>query len=482
MLFCQPQHSLPDIFVWMIASGKRMAYHRVSARDLIYSPTEAESGVQCGRMQTVVMKLPGKQTNTPASWCVPAKLTLYLWLGVLGHKQHFYAGLPRGFDMSSELRNAERVNALAPANIHYVDKHVFQLRAHIYQARSLIGSDASGLSDPFACVYITEFCRQTQVIEETLSPTWDELLVFDDVLVYGAAEEIRRDPPTIVVEIYDRDNVGKSEFIGRTIGRPRVKLRDEAYIIPTLEWFDIVRGPDGAGELLAAFELLEVGAENMPRLTEPKPLLASVQAEVKRKTRKELAETCAILPVPRDVRPNLARFRVEVLFWGLRDLKRVHFMSVDKPRIDVECSGTILNSSIIQNAKRNPNFANMVKFFDLELPVEENYAPPITIRCVDCRSFGRYTLVGTHQITSIHKYMHRPQPRDEFRSPEMGRGAQIVLTSPVREQEHAAAAAAAISAATGGNGNGRMPGKGRQSSCENLTFYGAACVGKRWVF
>lgn len=434
-------------------------------------------------MQTVIMKLPGKATSTAASWCVQAKLSLYLWLGVLGHKQHFFAGLPRGFDMSTELRNAERVGALAPSNVHYVEKHVFQLRAHIYQARSLIGSDASGLSDPYACVYITEFCKQTQVIEETLSPTWDELLVFDDVLVYGAKEEIRRDPPTIVVEIYDQDKVGKSEFIGRTIGRPRVKLCDDPYIIPTLEWFDIVRGADGAGELLAAFELLELGAENMPKLTEPKVTPISVEAttvEVVRPSRGAAAQKCSILPVPRDVRPNLARFRVEVLFWGLRDLKRVHFMSVDKPRIDVECSGTILNSSIVQNAKRNPNFSSMLKFFDLELPVEENYAPPITIRCVDCRSFGRYTLVGTHQITSIHKYMHRPQPREEFKSYQTA-GGQIVLTSPVREQEQAAAAAAAAAAggeANGGKGATSAANRGRQSSCENLTLYGAACVGK----
>lgn len=116
-------------------------------------------------MQTVVLKLPGKHgaANTPASWCVPAKLTLYLWLGVLADKRHFFAGLPRGFEMSTELRNADRVGALAPANVHYVEKHVFQLRAHIYQARSLIGSDASGLSDPYACVCITEFCKTTQV-------------------------------------------------------------------------------------------------------------------------------------------------------------------------------------------------------------------------------------------------------------------------------------------------------------------------------
>lgn len=149
---------------------------------------------------------------------------------------------------------------------------MFQLRAHIYQARSLIGSDASGLSDPYATVYITEFSKTTQVIEETLSPTWDELLVFEEVLVFGARDEIRRDPPTIVIEIFDQDKVGKSEFIGRAVARPRVMLSGDHYSVPSLEWFDIIRGSDAAGELLAAFELLELGAEHMPKLTDPKPV------------------------------------------------------------------------------------------------------------------------------------------------------------------------------------------------------------------
>lgn len=172
-----------------------------------------------------------------------------------------------------------------------------------------------------------------------------------------------------------------------------------------------------------------------------------------------------IYPVPRDVRPNLARFRIEVLFWGLRDLKRVHFMNVNKPRIDVECSGTILSSSIIQNAKKNPNFPNMLKFFDLELPVEEMYAPPITIRCVDCRSFGRYTLVGTHQITSIHKYMHRNPPRESMSK----QNGHIVLSSPNEKPQDDNLSMTV---------EGSKLSKTSSSSCENLTIYGAACVSK----
>ena len=101
-------------------------------------------------------------------------------------------------------------------------------------------------------------------------------------------------------------------------------------------------------------------------------------------------------------------FRIEVLFWGLRDLKRIHLLTVDKPRVDVECAGHILYSSVIANAKKNPNFNTPIKFLELELPEQELYRPPLTIRAVDCRSFGRYTLVGTHTINSIHKYMYYP--------------------------------------------------------------------------
>ena len=55
---------------------------------------------------------------------------------------------------------------------------------------------------------------------------------------------------------------GDSEFIGRALARPLVKLAHEKYekplFPPALEWFEIMRGEERAGELLAAFELLQV--------------------------------------------------------------------------------------------------------------------------------------------------------------------------------------------------------------------------------
>ena len=68
----------------------------------------------------------------------------------------------------------------------------------------------------------------------------------------------------------------------------------------------------------------------------------------------------------------------------------------------------VLQSTVIQDANKNPNFAQNVKFLDVELPEQEMYCPPLSIRVVDCRSFGRFTLVGNHTSPSIHKYLYHP--------------------------------------------------------------------------
>ncbi|XP_042243483.1 otoferlin-like isoform X3 [Homarus americanus] len=393
-----PQHSLPDVFLWMISGGKRVAYQRLPARCLLYSPVDEERGKHCGVTQTVFLKLPGRKSSGPGGWSIQAKLNVYMWLGLMKHKKNLVPGIPKGYELSYEIRNIERSLTLPPVSLHYTQKQTFQLRAHMYQARSLIASDNSGLSDPFARVIIGEHCRITQVIDETLSPTWDEMLVLDDILVYGTKEEIKEEPPMVVIEIFDQDNVGKSEFIGRTLARPHVKLREELYERPHLEWHDLFRGTDHAGELLATFELLqfqdgEEGGDVVP---------------VPQAKEHHGGDAGPILPVPRGIRPTLAKYRLEVLFWGLRDLKRIHLLTVDRPRVDVEVAGHIIQSAVLISARKNPNFTNPVKYIDLELPEQELYCPPITIRVVDCRSFGRFTLVGTHIISSLHRYMWTP--------------------------------------------------------------------------
>lgn len=56
---------------------------------------------------------------------------------------------------------------------------------------------------------------------------------------------------------------------------------------------------------------------------------------------------------------------VQVLFWGLRELKRVQLFEVERPKVKVECAGRQLESEEIENYKTNPNFKEIVRHIDV---------------------------------------------------------------------------------------------------------------------
>ncbi|MEE6477252.1 hypothetical protein FKM82_011430 [Ascaphus truei] len=393
----EPQHSIPDIFIWMMSNNKRIAYARIPSKDILYSIVDEETGKDCGKVKSVFLKLPGKRGFGPAGWTVQAKMEVYLWLGLNKQRKDFLCGLPCGFEENKAVKGPG-LQSFPPISLSYTKKQVFQLRAHMYQARSLFAADSSGLSDPFARVFFNTQSQCTEVLNETLCPTWDQLLVFDNVELYGEANEMRDDPPIIVIEVYDQDTVGKADFMGRTFAKPVVKMSDERYspprFPPQLEYYQIYRGNSTAGDLLAAFELLQIGPagkSDLPAIDAPTDL-----------------DRGPILPVPLGIRPVLSKYRVEILFWGLRDLKRVNLAQVDRPRVDIECAGKGVQSALIQNYKKNPNFSTLVKWFEVDLPENELLHPPLNVRVVDCRAFGRYTLVGSHAVSSLRKFIYRP--------------------------------------------------------------------------
>uniref|UniRef100_A0A7N8WV57 Otoferlin n=1 Tax=Mastacembelus armatus TaxID=205130 RepID=A0A7N8WV57_9TELE len=393
----QPQHSVPDVFIWMISNGKRIAYAHVPSKDILYSSVDEERGKDCGKVKTIFLRIPGKKGFGPAGWTVQSKIEIYLWLGLNKQRKDYLSGLPNGFE-ENKLSKGPGLPSSPPISLTYMMKQIFQLRVHMYQARSLFAADSTGLSDPFARVFFSTQSQVTEILAETLCPTWDQLLVFENVELFGEASELRDDPPIIVIEIYDQDTVGKADFMGRTFAKPVVKMADEHYgpprFPPQLEYYQIYRGNCTAGEMLAAFELLQIGPNgkaDLPPIDGPADM-----------------DRGPILPVPLGIRPVLSKYRIEVLFWGLRDLKRVNLAQVDRPRVDIECAGKGVQSALIPNYRKNPNFSTLVKWFEVDLPENELLHPPLNIRVVDCRAFGRFTLVGSTAVTSMRKFIYRP--------------------------------------------------------------------------
>ena len=58
-------------------------------------------------------------------------------------------------------------------------------------------------------------------------------------------------------------------------------------------------------------------------------------------------------------------FLLQVLCWGVRNMKKFQMSSVTSPSIEFEVSGNVLESSVIKSTKRNPNFSEPHIVFDV---------------------------------------------------------------------------------------------------------------------
>ncbi|KAK0146183.1 Fer-1-like protein 4 [Merluccius polli] len=397
LLAKEPQSTLPDVFLWLLSGRKRLAYIRIPAHSILFSLVEEQRGTDCGKVTTLYMKTPGCAIGQ-----VFAKLEVYLWLGLTKYSKEAINSLPEDFlpvyeEVEKEEEEEEEEEQTVcdlrkgmPISLSCQDSRYFQLRCHLYQGRGLKAADDNGLSDPFAKVVFSTQCQVTRVVWETLSPAWCECLLFDRVLLEGSKEEIQKDPPLIIISIYDYDTMGSPEPLGRAFAEPEMKFVENSYQKPRLRFYDITRGKSSAGELLAAFELIELdysgfGEPCLPSSVDPQ----------------EVPFVSDRFVIPEGVRPVLSTFRIEVLFWGLRDLKRVQLFEVERPLVRVECGGKQLESEELQSYKINPNFKELVGYFDVELPEQPYFHPPLTVFVVEQRAFGSIALVGTHQVPSL---------------------------------------------------------------------------------
>uniref|UniRef100_A0A8C7I1A3 Fer-1-like protein 4 n=1 Tax=Oncorhynchus kisutch TaxID=8019 RepID=A0A8C7I1A3_ONCKI len=406
-LYLQPQSTLPDVFVWMMSVGKRVAFARIPSHSILFSLVEEERGKDCGKLTTMYLKAPGCPVGE-----IFAKLEVYLWLGITKYSKNCVTSLPAEF---------KPVFSGFPV---FPDSRYFQLRAHIYQARGIVAADDNGLSDPFTKVVFSTQCQVSRVMEETLSPTWCELLLFDQILMEGSKDQLRDDPPIIIINVYDYDTMP----LGRAFAEPELKFVEEPYKKPMLKFFDISRGKASAGELLAAFELIELDYSSFG---EP-----SLPADVYPREPEYLKEEKYYI-IPDGVRPVLKKFRIEVLYWGVRDLKRVNLFEVERPQVRMECAGQRIESEEIEGYKVLPNFKEVVKHFDVDLPELTYLHPPLTIFVMEQRAFGRLVLVGTHVVQSLMQFAPKNLEEwgDDEEEPESW-GTKHIVTLDLREMCH----------------------------------------------
>uniref|UniRef100_A0A672PYA6 Myoferlin-like n=1 Tax=Sinocyclocheilus grahami TaxID=75366 RepID=A0A672PYA6_SINGR len=290
--------------------------------------------------------------------------------------------------------------------------NTYHLRVYVYQARNLTALDKDSFSDPYVHVSFLHHSQTTETIRSTLNPTWDQTLIFKNVEICGDPQSLAQNPPIVVMEIFDSDQVGKDEMLGRSTCVPIVKLTSGMDASPKLLWEPVTHKNGPAGEILVAAELILKTRGNDTEL----PLIPPKRGE-------------KLYMVPQGVRPVVQLTAIEVLAWGLRNVKTYQLAPVTSPSLVVECGGESVQTAVIKNMKKCPNFAGNVLLLKVLLPKEEMYTPPIVLKVIDHRPFGRKPVVGQCTINFLEEF--RCDPYATVAEVAMSSKAQVLLPKTV---------------------------------------------------
>ncbi|XP_050516741.1 otoferlin-like [Diabrotica virgifera virgifera] len=369
------QDCWPHVILWLVHGKKKVAYTKILVRDIMYSPIDEEKGQHCGQKQTICFyDYPHDKTH------LAAKMDVTMFLYLERHKNACVDKVPSlGSDFPKQLDSLPRY--IIVSEIDYP----WELRCYIFQGRIICGFDKSGLCDPFVRIIARNQVKETQIINYSLNPLWDETLVFTDISIN------LYEVPSILLEIYDKDEFGKNEFIGRTLVIPRCRLPTYNNDNITLKWIKCFHNEEVTGEVLAACEYV---SEHDAKL--------------------EIPHRGKVYGIPIDIKPVLVTYKVEILFWGIRNLRKLNLMPIRRPRLSVFCGDYSLNSDTIENASRDSNFINLTESMIITFPEEKEYAPPLIMKMYESKRFGVYMYAGVH-ISKLTSFFIVPMTHEERR-------------------------------------------------------------------
>ncbi|KAF5288241.1 hypothetical protein FQA39_LY04009 [Lamprigera yunnana] len=366
----------PDIYVTCISGDKKVAFAKFAPRLLVHSGNHSNKGRLCGKIQSVFLESARSEEN--ASLPVACRLDLMLWIGLEEEREEFFKTIPSCFAPVMKYSND-----VYPLHVQADEYHEVDCKVYVYQGKFWFGHDKSGLSDPFMRIIVNNQCKESEVSQATLNPLWDQTITFSKLTLYGSKKHIKSNPPPITVEVYDQDYFSAEEYLGRCAFSPVVKLSGRHS--PKLIWRKVISDAKVVGEVMIAAEILK----------------ASEKIESSKKSHRD------IVRIPSEIKPAMTKYRIEVLFWGVRDLHKVNFTDIYRPRATLECVYATINSEVVHVVRGQLNFSNCYKTMDLNLPADVDCIPPLCMKLSECRSFGRNIFVGI-QLFDMFPFIFQP--------------------------------------------------------------------------
>ncbi|KAL7675086.1 hypothetical protein ACOME3_001355 [Neoechinorhynchus agilis] len=263
--------------------------------------------------------------------------------------------------------------------MYYKNSNTYRLHAYIFQCKRLSidhkltdGIDVkfkilimivSGLSLSITYMGLSQSTAQ---LDKDSSMIWNEMLIFDKLVLYGSLSDIKSEPPYALVELIDNNN---STIISQKFLKPStVDLEGSSKEKFKLSWISF-KGVSITGEILMGLRLLQNEEYDL-----------NIQRDFK--TRFE---------IPEHIRPQTTHAHLMVFCWGLREsLKGIRVKDLTKPKLIIQVSGKIQELSSLEGL----NFQVPAAHFDLNIPLDKQYAPEVIISLIDNKSFGRKSIVG----------------------------------------------------------------------------------------
>lgn len=150
----------------------------------------------------------------------------------------------------------------------------------------------------------------------------------------------------------------QTEFVGRCIITPIIKFANQTYSAPDfppkLKWYKLTNEKGSQAEILAAIEFLEVIT------SEGKFVCINETIFQQREETEEsgVEKDDHLVDIPLDIKPQLTNYKIELIFWGVRSLKKVNCIQINKPRVSIYVGDMIFQSDTLVNAKKHSNFVH----------------------------------------------------------------------------------------------------------------------------
>ncbi|XP_039286173.1 otoferlin isoform X2 [Nilaparvata lugens] len=386
-----PQDSLPSIIVNIWKHNKRIYTGRIKPENVIYANTPHFCGSSCGQLKTFFLDELGSHQNGRKN---RAKMAACIWMGVHCDNVHWTQSLPNGFSYCSFLQPGsflERHSAFSisgtrnsrstvsssitevPSCVKYQDSFDCICRVYIEQAYYEDQSLFDTPSHNSVRVVFQNRSTETQEVYGMQQIMWSESLSTAPVKFYGERSYFVNHPTTIVLEVWQKRK--KVSLVGNVcLG---VKLRSATPSIESmdLECHDIVLESARVGKLFLSAELIEVDEERENYFSELE--------------RTKFPST------------STAMYRLEVYFWGVRDLK------LQPAKVNTSLRITIgkysISSPPLISHRGFTHFSKQeLVIEDMILPKSKQISPMMIINLIDTVEEESVKYTACCSINSIH--------------------------------------------------------------------------------